>query len=124
MHNPSGPLLNCDQDSSIEKNFGLSSISCSVGEKSDVHERISNLEKCLNIKSNEPNIDIYEKLKSIEDHVLQLENILLKNSKNKSLSNIFHNIQEMEVNYFNTNDTNTQVNFLSFFFLYIFIDVR
>lgn len=117
MHNSSGPLLNCDQNPNIEKSFNSSCISCSVVEKSDVCERISNLEKCLNIKSYKTNFDIYEKLKSIEDHVLQLENILSKNNKNSSLSSIFQNTQEMEVknHNFNTNDISIQVNFLSFF---------
>lgn len=58
--------------------------------KSDVLERISNLEKCLNIVNNNHDyVDIYKKLKSIEDHVLKLENMLLIDSNGKySLSNI------------------------------------
>lgn len=107
VHNPSGPLLNCDQDSAVKKGFDFS---CSAGQKSDIQERISNLEKCLNINSNKSNIEIYEKLKSIEDHVLQIESMLLKNSNNISLSNIFQNIQQMEVINHNCNDS-SKVNF-------------
>lgn len=77
-----------------------------------MQERISNLETCLNIKSNgDNNFDIYEKLKSIEDHVLKLENQLLNNGKYHSLANGLSNDQYTEITIHNlkTNDS-SQVN--------------
>jgi len=77
----------------------LSNNRSSIGLKPDVHERISNLEKVLNIKSDgsKSNIDIYHKLKSIEDHVLKLESILLNINENYSLSNIFSIDQDIGI---------------------------
>lgn len=77
-----------------------------------MQERISNLETCLNIKNNgHNNFDIYEKLKSIEDHVLKLENKLLNNGGYHSLANVFSNDQYTEITNHNlkTNDS-SQVN--------------
>lgn len=117
LHNTTGPQLNCDRDSLIENNSESSSNSISVGQKSDVRERISNLEKCLNIKSNQNNIDIYAKLKSIEDCVLQLQNKLSNNIDNYSSSNNFPSIQQKQIviHNINTNDVSMQVNFSPYF---------
>jgi len=86
-----------------------------VGLKPDVHERISNIEAVLNIKSDgQSNIDIYDKLKSLEDHVLKLENILLSINENYSLSNTFSIDKDTGIIRHNlkTNDLITQVNLL------------
>jgi len=100
--------------------YNLSNNRSSIGLKPDVHERISNLEKVLNIKSddNKSNIDIYNKLKSIEDHVLKLESILLNINENYSLSNIFSIDQNIGIVKHNikTDDLMKQVN------LFLFID--
>lgn len=87
MNNITGPQCNGDFNLPSEKIYTPNNTS-SVGIKPDVQERISNLETCLNIKSNgDNNFDVYEKLKSIEDHVLKLENQLLNNDKYHSLAN-------------------------------------
>ncbi|XP_028044419.1 uncharacterized protein LOC113556178 isoform X2 [Rhopalosiphum maidis] len=89
VQNNLGPLNNGGLDPASLNSYNLSNNTSSVGLKPDLHERISNIETVLNIKSdNKSNIDIYEKLKSIEDHVLKLENILLNINENYSLSNI------------------------------------
>lgn len=99
--------------------YSLSNNRSSIGLKPDVHERISNLEKVLNIKSDnsKSNIDIYNKLKSIEDHVLKLESILLNINGNFSLSNIFSIDQDIGIIKNNkADDVMEQVN------LFLFID--
>jgi len=83
----------------------------SVGLKLDVYERISNLETCLNIQNNNDDMTIYEKLKSIEDHVLQLQNMVINNGGNSS--NIYSNDQHGIVNLnLKSNDNSIQVIFL------------
>lgn len=73
-----------------------------------MHERISNLEQCLNIPNNNHNkIDIYERLKSIENHVLKLESILSNFNEHYSLSNLFSN--DLPTGLINYHDS-TQVN--------------
>jgi len=90
VQNNLGPLNNGGLDPASLNSYNLSNNTSSVGLKPDLHERISNIETVLNIKSDsKSNIDIYEKLKSIEDHVLKLENILLNINENYSISNIF-----------------------------------
>ncbi|KAE9525051.1 hypothetical protein AGLY_014465 [Aphis glycines] len=91
VQNNVGPLNNGGLDLTSSNSYNLSNNRSSIGLKPDVQERISNLEKVLNIKSDDSksNIDIYNKLKSIEDHVLKLESILLNINENYSLSNIF-----------------------------------
>lgn len=80
-----------------DKRYKLSNNTSSVGIKPDIQERISNLETCLNIKNNDHNnYNIYEKLKSIEDHVLKLENKLLNNGY-YSLSHAFSNDGNAEI---------------------------
>jgi predicted acetyltransferase len=94
--NHSGPQCNGGLDPASQNSYKLSSNENSIGQKPDVYERISNLEKCLNFK-NDNDIDIYKKLKSIEDHVLKLENMLLNTGK-FSLSSICSNDnQPMEI---------------------------
>lgn len=64
VHNNLGPLNNGGVDPASLNSYNLSSNQSSVGFKPDVHERISNIETCLNIKSDgRSNIDIYDKLK-------------------------------------------------------------
>jgi len=90
VNNNLGPLNNGGLDPASLNSYNLSNNINSVGLKPDVHERISNIETVLNIKSDgRSNIDIYDKLKSLEDHVLKLENILLNINENYSLSNTF-----------------------------------
>jgi len=118
VNNNLGPLNNGGLDPASFNSYNLSNNSYSVGLKPDVQERISNIETVLNIKSDGPsNIDIYDKLKSLEDHVLKLENILLNINENYSLSNTFsidkdtgtiqHNLK--------TDDLIRQVNVLLYF---------
>lgn len=92
VHNDSGPC-NIEIDSASGNNCTLSSNTNSV--KQDVHERISNLEKCLNIKCDN-NMTIYKKLKSIENHVLDLQTKLFNNDANH-LPNICTNDQYVEI---------------------------
>ncbi|XP_060856152.1 MAP3K12-binding inhibitory protein 1-like isoform X1 [Metopolophium dirhodum] len=90
VNNNLGPLNNGGLDPASLNSYNLSSNSNSIGLNPDVQERISNIETVLNIKSDgRSNIDIYDKLKSLEDHVLKLENILLNINENYSLSNTF-----------------------------------
>lgn len=112
MHNDSGPLCNGGFDPASLNSYNLSASMNYVGSNSDVHERISNLETCLNIKSN--GHTIYDKLKSIEDHVLKLENILLNINENYSLSNTFSTDQDTGIIRHNlkADDLITQVNFI------------
>lgn len=88
-HNITGPLCNGGFDPASENSYKLSINSKYDGPRPDVLERISNLEQCLKL----PNVDhnqmnVYEKLKFIEDHVLKLESILLKSNGNCSLSDL------------------------------------
>lgn len=114
MYNNLGPLNNGGLDPASINSYNLSNNNInSVGLKPDVHERISNIETVLNIKSDDrSNIDIYEKLKSLEDHVLKLENILLNINENYSLSNTFYIDQDTGIIKHNLNPNNfiTQVN--------------
>ncbi|XP_025207442.1 MAP3K12-binding inhibitory protein 1-like isoform X2 [Melanaphis sacchari] len=90
VQNNLGPLNNGGLDLASLNSYNLSNNKSSVGLKPDVHERISNIETVLNIKSDcKSTIDIYDRLKSLEDHVLKLENILLNINENYSLSNVF-----------------------------------
>lgn len=99
VQNNVGPLNKSGLDLVSSNSNNLSNNRSSIGLKPDVHERISNLEKVLNIKSDDSksNIDIYNKLKSIEDHVLKLESILLNINENYSLSNIFSINQDIGI---------------------------
>lgn len=85
-HNSTGPLVNGGFDPSSENSYKLSSSLSELGANSDVHERISNLERCLNMKSENKDFDIYEKLKEIEDNVLKLQSQLLNIGQNCSAS--------------------------------------
>lgn len=61
-------------DPASQNSYKLSNERNSSGLKSDVRERISNLEKCLNIESDdEDNFDVYVKLKMLEDRLLKVE---------------------------------------------------
>lgn len=98
VHNNLGPLNNGGLDPASLNSYNFTNNLNSIGLKPDLHERISNIETVLNIKSDDlSNINIYDKLKSIEDHVLKLENILLNINKNYSLSNIFSIDQGTEI---------------------------
>lgn len=73
-----------------------------------MHERISNLEQCLNISNNSHNkFDVYERLKSIENHVLKLENIVSNINENYSLANLFpNNLPTDLINYHDDTEVN------------------
>lgn len=89
VQNISGPQINGGLDPASTNSYKLSNNTNTIEPYQDVHERISNLEKCLNIPKNSyDKTDIYNKLKSIEDHVLRLENMLLNINENYSLSNL------------------------------------
>lgn len=117
VHNNSKPC-NIQIDSGGKNKCTLSNNINSV--KPDLNERISNLEKCLNIKNDKSdNMNIYEKLKSIENRVLNLQMKLFNNEENHSL-NIYTDDQYMEVINQNLKLSNhTQVNLLVFFFFYL-----
>lgn len=109
VHNQTGPLCNGGLDPASQSSYKLSSDAEYVGPKFGVYERVTNLEKCLNVKSDDTkNFNIYEKLKFIEDHVLKLENILLNSSGNYSLSNIISYDEHLEI--LNKLKSNIQVN--------------
>lgn len=120
VQNNAAPLNNGSLELASSNSYNLSNNRNSIRLKPDVHERISNLEKVLNIKSddNKSNIDIYNKLKSIEDHVLKLESILLNINENYSLSNIFSIDQDIGIikhNNIKPDDLMNQVNLFLFF---------
>jgi len=119
VYNNLGPLNNGGFDPASINSYNLSNNNINpVGLKPDMHERISNIETVLNIKSDgRSNIDIYEKLKSLEDHVLKLENILLNINENYSLSNTFSIDQDTGIikHNLNPNDFITQVNSVKYF---------
>lgn len=102
-------MCNGGFDPASENSYKLSIGTSFNGPNSDIHERITNLETCLNIKSEDQSIDIYEKLKSIEDRVLKLENMLLNKNENYSLSN-YQETELINCNNLNTNHTSIQVN--------------
>lgn len=107
-HTTSGPQCNGGLDPASEYSCNLSNNTTLFESKSDVRERISNLEQCLNISNNSHNkIDVYERLKSIENHVLKLENMLSNINEHYSLSNLFSN--NLPTDLINYNDS-TQVN--------------
>jgi len=118
VHNNLGPLNNGGLDPASLNSYNLSNNTNSFGLKPDVHERISNIETVLNIKSDgRSSIDIYDKLKSLEDHVLKLENILLNINENYSLSNTFSIDEDTGIIQHNlkTDDLIRQVNLLLYF---------
>lgn len=118
MYNDVGPLNNGGLDPASLNSYNLSNNTNSVGIKPDVYERISNIETVLNIKSDGgSNIDIYDKLKSLEDHVLKLENILLNINEDYSLSNTFSLDKDTGIirHNLNTDDLIRQVNELLYF---------
>ncbi|XP_050442361.1 MAP3K12-binding inhibitory protein 1-like [Adelges cooleyi] len=82
VHNDSGPQCNGGFDPASKTSYEISK-QFNMGLKSDIRERISNLESCMKIKPVE--MDIYKKLKILEDRVLELESML---SKGKDLSSI------------------------------------
>jgi len=87
--NITGPLCNGGYDPASKNSYKLSINSKYDGPRPDVLERISNLEQCLNLPNDDHNqMNVYEKLKSIEDHVLKLESMLLKSNRNLSLSDL------------------------------------
>lgn len=111
----------CDGlDPASKNSYNLSINTSSLdGLKPDVLERISNLESCLNLKTDDHNnIDIYKKLKSIEDHVLKLESIILNNGGKVSLSNILSNNEYTGIrsDSLKTDNINRQVNICILFF--------
>lgn len=108
VHNTSGPQCNGGIDAASEYSCNLSNNTTLFESKPDVHERISNLEQCLNISNNSHNkIDIYEKLKFIENHVLKLENMLSNINEHYSLSDLLsNNLPTDLINYYD----DTQVN--------------
>ncbi|VVC42698.1 Hypothetical protein CINCED_3A020614 [Cinara cedri] len=109
VHNAIGPLCN-GIDPASENSYSLSNHTSFTGPRTDLCERISNLESCLNIKSENSNnykttADIYAKLKSIEDKVLTLQNMLLEKNANEALLIKYNSDKKLP--------TNTSVDVLS-----------
>lgn len=107
-NNISGPLCNGGFDPASENSYKLKISNNFYGDKSDIYERLSNVETCLNMEVDDHNINIYEKIKSIEDRLLQLENE--RSNDKKVLSS---NIQHTEMINYNDNHC-IQVNLLLF----------
>lgn len=84
----SGPLNNGGLDLASKNSYKFNGNPNEI--KSDLHERISNIETCLNMEVDDQNYNIYEKIKSIEDRLLQLENEMTSNNKKILFSNIQH----------------------------------
>lgn len=91
MNNITGPLCNGGIDPARKINYNLVNKTNFNGPRSDICERISNIESSLNIKNEntdnyKTNADIYKKLKLLEDRVITFQNMLLE--KTEKLINI------------------------------------
>ncbi|XP_050525515.1 uncharacterized protein LOC126896617 [Daktulosphaira vitifoliae] len=73
VYNESGPQCNGGLDPASNTGYEISK-QLELNSKSDIYERITNLESCMNIKPLDKNF--YERLKIIEERVLLLESIL------------------------------------------------
>lgn len=87
MHNSTGPLIDGIDPASVNS-YAISTGLDFTGPRSDIRERISNIERCINIKSEDDddscyktNADIYKKLKSIEDKIIEFQNMVLEKNK-------------------------------------------